>query len=367
MNEHQKFQQAFSHLHASADTLQEVMKMANKHPKARLSVKRAVLLAAALTLLISLAVVASASGLISYITAQLTPAEDPAQVLEEIYGNQISTEKPYMEDYLGNPIARPDMQRISLDSQAAEQAIGAYVSTAQGSFQSGSNTFRLCTFMIDEMGMGAFTWTAENPNGIYYKNIGYGMVDFNANSPFSDPVLTHHFGEESSFCDTFTFLIREENNGAKLHLVTYFGTTVSFSAGDTISWQMKDVQLEICPINYPPCHKLTCENGMDISLSYQGLILKAGSQTEIVPQRLELYFTDGTKYTVMDRGVYNQAGALWRKSDAVAYDELLILYNRLADPQQVERIELEYIWQETVQTDGKEQSVSRTEQCSFYP
>ena len=51
--------------------------------------------------------------------------------------------------------------------------------------------------MIDEMGMGAFTWTVENPNGIYYKDIGYGMVEFNANSPFLAPTLVQRSGRIS--------------------------------------------------------------------------------------------------------------------------------------------------------------------------
>ena len=341
--------------------------MTNKPTNIKRSKRYVVILAATLALLVSMTLVAYGTGLLSDIIAILTPSENSGPVLDDIYGNKISTDKPYIEDYQGNPIARPDMERIALDAQAAEEMVGAYVSTVDGRFTAGNNTFSLCTFMIDEMGMGAFTWTVENPNGIYYKNIGYGMVDFGPASPFSDPVLTHYTGDTGNFCDTFTFLIKDENNGTKLHLVTYFGTTAGFTAGDILTWCVKDVSVQILPVNFMPAQKLADENGMAVYVSYQGLILDAQSETEIVPHKMVILFADGRQYTLMDAGIYNQSGAVWRKNGNTSYDELLILFNRLIDPGEITSIVLEYTWRETVEQNGSHESILHTENATFYP
>lgn len=367
MNEQQIFRQAFSHLHASANTLQEVYNMAIKQTKTKHATRRLVILAAAMTLLVSMTLVAYGTGLFSDILAVLTPADNAGPVLESIYGDEISTNKPYMEDFQGNPIARPDMERITLDAQAAEEMIGAYVSTVQGTFTVNSNTFSLCTFMIDEMGMGAFTWTVENHNGIYYKNIGYGMVDFTPASPFSDPVLTHYAGETGSICDTFTFLIKDENNGTKLHLVTFFGTTTTFTPGDALTWQIKDASVQIIPVNFMPAKRLNDGNNMSIYASHQGMVLYAQSKTEIVASKILIHFTDGTQYTLMDKENSNQSGSLWRNNDDNAYNELLILFNRLIDPDDIAYIEVEYTWRESVEQNGSWESILHTETCTFYP
>ncbi len=367
MDEQQKFKQTFSHLHASADTLQEVRNMANNNKKVKHSTRRVVILTATLALLVSMTLVAYGTELLSNILAALTPLENVGPVLEDIYGNEISTEKPYMEDYLGNPIARPDMERITLDSQAAEEMVGAYVSAVQGTFAVDDNTFSLCTFMIDEMGMGAFTWTVENRNGIYYKNIGYGMVDFDPASSFSEPTLTHYADDTGNLCDTFTFLIKEENNGTKLHLVTYFGTTATFAQGDVLIWQVKDASVQIVPVNFMPAKKLIDENEMSIYASHQGLVLDAQLETEIVPHKMVIHFSDGTQYSLIDKGIYNLSGALWRKNGSINYDELLILFNRLIDPDEIASITLEYTWRETVNQNGITKSILHTEDRKFFP
>lgn len=364
MNEQQKFIQAFSHLHASENTLQEVTYMANKRNKKSYSPRRTMILVAILVLLISTTIVAYAAELFFDFFAILTPSSNSGPALEEIYGNNISTDKPYMEDYLGNPIARPDMERIALDPQAAEEMIGAYVSAVEGTFTAGKNTFSLCTFMVNDMGMGAFTWTVENPNGIYYKDIGYGMVDFNPASPFSNPVLTHYIGDTSHLCDTFTFLLKAENNSTKLHLVTYFATASSFTSGDTLVWQVKDTTVQIAPVNLMPSKVLTAENGMSVYASYQGMVLKANSQTEIVPHKMLITFTDGTQYAVTDEGIHNQSGALWRKDGNTSYDALLVLFNRLVDPDNISSIEIAYTWRETIDMN---ESILHTEKLTFLP
>jgi len=104
MNEHELFQRSFSALHASGNTLQEVMRRVHNKKSMNGTPKRIAVLVAVLIVLLSLATATYATGLWTELVAILTPAENPAQVIDDAFGDNISTEKPNMEDAYGNPI-----------------------------------------------------------------------------------------------------------------------------------------------------------------------------------------------------------------------------------------------------------------------
>ena len=176
MNEHELFQKTFSNLHASDSTLQEVMNRIHSGRGARGVSKRFAVLVAVLTLLFSMALVAHATGLLADLVAILTPAENPGQVIDDAYGDSISTQKPNMFDGYGNPIEMPDMEHPNVDFTEAEKIMGAYISDVDSVISIGKNTFTFKNFLIDETGTGAITWSVENPNGITYGEAGYGIV-----------------------------------------------------------------------------------------------------------------------------------------------------------------------------------------------
>ena len=54
-------------------------------------------------------------------------------------------------------------------------------------------------------------------------------------------------------------------------------------------------------------------------------------------------FNDGTQYCVEDdeKKIYNQSEAFWRQSERYRYDDLVYLFNRLIDPNEVSSVEVE--------------------------
>ena len=93
--------------------------------------------------------------------------------------------------------------------------------------------------------------------------------------------------------------------------------------------------------------------------------MNAQSEIEIVPQNILINFTDGSQYILIDDDMNNESGALWRKNGNVNYDQLLILFNRLIDPNEVSSIDIEYTWRETAEQNGTSESILHTEKCKF--
>ena len=91
MNEQELFQKSFSNLHASDNTLYEVMRKVNSGSSMKGISKRFVALVAALVMLFSMAIVVHSTGILADIIAILTPVEDPQQVIEQAFGDKIST------------------------------------------------------------------------------------------------------------------------------------------------------------------------------------------------------------------------------------------------------------------------------------
>ena len=116
-----------------------------------------------------------------------------------------------------------------------------------------------------------------------------------------------------------------------------------------------------------PVKTLTDGNIMTVSVSHHGLVLDAHSDTEIVPHKIEIQFTDGTKYLLMDKENYNISGSRWRQEGEIPYDQLAIVFNRLIDPENIASIEFEYTWRETTKQNGTLESILHTEHNTFLP
>lgn len=351
MSEHNIFQKSFSGLHASGDTLQEVLKRANcrKGPKG-ISKRFAVLIAATIAVF-SMALAAHATGLLGDLVAFLTPAKNPGQMIEGVFGTDISTEKPNMEDAYGNPIEAPIMERQPVDLTETEKLIGAYVSDVDGILSIGENTFTLKSFLIDETGSGAITWTAENPNGINYRDAGYGMVSFNSSSPFDNPTMYHYGadGSKKKSTDMYTALISKNEAGTKLELVSYFGTFDKYQIGDSFGWMVsrnrkqEAQKIKITPAQHIPAKAMTAAEGMRLTLSNHSITFDFNSDHDYIQNRIVIHFRDGSEYCLTDDegGIYNTPVSFSRSSDTYRYDDTVYLFNRIIDTDQVASVEWE--------------------------
>ena len=373
MNEHELFQKTFSNLHASDSTLQEVMNRIHSGRGARGVSKRFAVLVAVLTLLFSMALVAHATGLLADLVAILTPAENPGQVIDDAYGDSISTQKPNMFDGYGNPIEMPDMEHPNVDFTEAEKIMGAYISDVDSVISIGKNTFTFKNFLIDETGTGAITWSVENPNGITYGEAGYGIVYFTSVSPFDDPKIYHYGknGEIKKHVADYTALISKNEECTKLELVTYFGTFVKYEIGDSFVWEARvnygqeTQKLQITPAKHVPTKTMSEEGGMQLSIANHNLTINFDSNNEFVDDKVVIHYKDGTQYCLIDgEEVYNIRKSFWRSSEAYTYDDAVFLFNRFIDIDQVASVEVEGVLHE-VKPNGE--FAPQSKHFVFYP
>lgn len=349
MNEQEIIHKSFSNLHASNRTLQEVLNRAHTGKGAKGISKRFAVLVAVLTAVFSMALVAYATGLPEKLIAILTPAKEPSQMIDQAFGDSISTEKPNMEDAYGNPIEAPSMERPAIDLTETEKLIGAYISDVDGVLTIGENTFTLKNFMIDETGCGAITWTVENPNGIDYGDAGYGIVYFNSMT-IDNPNMYHYAadGSKKDVLDVTTALISKNKAGTKLELVSYFGTVAKYQMGDSLVWMVsrnrkqEAQKIQITPVEHIPAKTMTTADGMKLMIANQGLTFDIDSNTDFLIDKIVINFKDGTQYCVEDddANIYNLANAYWRQSKEYRYDELVYLFNRLIDTNEVASVEV---------------------------
>lgn len=349
MNEQERFQEAFSSLRASENTLQEVMNRIHSGKGTKGISKRFAVLVAILVILFSMALAVHATGLLADLAAILTPADAPGQVIDDVFGDNISTEKPKMEDAYGNPLEAPDMERPSIDLTEAEKMIGAYISDIDGVLTIGENTFTLKNFLIDEMGSGAITWILENPNGIEYADAGYGIVYFNSRT--IDNPRMYHYGADGSkkkSTDIYTALISKNEEGTILELVSYFGTFDKYEVGDSFVFfvsrdqKQETQQIQITPVEHIPTKTMTTADGMRLMIANQSITFNVDSNDEFLTDRIIINFKDGTQYCVEDEEakIYNLAETFWRQSEEFRYDELVYLFNRLIDTNEVYCVEV---------------------------
>ena len=376
MNEHELFQKTFSNLHASDNTLQEVMNRIYSGRGARGVSKRFAVLVAILTMLFSMALVAHATGLLADLVAILTPTENPGQVIDDAYGDSISTQKPDMFDCYGNPIEMPDMERPDIDITQAEKFMGDYISNVDSVVSIGNNTFTVKNFLIDATGTGAITWTVENPNGITYGEAGYGIVYFTSIAPFDDPKIYHYGknGEEKKHVADYTALISKNEDCTKLELVTYFGTFVKYEIGDSFVWEARinygqeTQKLQITPTKHAPTKTMFEEGGMQLSIANHELTINFDSNNDFVADKIVINYKDGTQYCLVDGvEVYNICKSFWRSSETYTFDDSVYLFNRVIDTDQVASVEVDGILHEVKSSGTDNEYTPHSMHYVFYP
>ena len=380
MNEQELFQKSFSNLHASDNTLYEVMRKVNSGSSMKGISKRFVALVAALVMLFSMAIVVHSTGILADIIAILTPVEDPQQVIEQAFGDKISTEKPDMKDAYGNPLDMPDMERPSPDLTETEKLIGAYISDVDGVLTVGENTFTLKSFLVDEKGSGTITWTVENPNGIEYGDAGYGMVYFAPMAPFDEPRISHYGVDtpKDKGISSRTVLVSENESRTTLGFATYFGTFSEYQQGDSFVWavsingKQETKSIQITPAQHIPVKVLEESRGKQLLLANLSLTLDHNSNIESIPGKIVIYFKDGTEYCLQsgDRTVHNVSAGFWRSNESYSYDELVLMFNRIIDVDEVACVEMECSWLEVAEEGIDATNIEnyrRHENYMFYP
>lgn len=374
MNEHEIFKNSFSGLHASDETFQKVMDRADNHVRTGGFSKRFAALVAVMVMIFSLALVAHATGLLADLVAILTPADNPGQIIDSVYGDGISSQKPNLQDAYGNPIEMPAMNRINLDLEEGEKLVGAYISDVDGAVTVGNNTFILKNFMIDETGNGILVWMVENPNGIAYSESGYGMVCFSPVASFAEPYLHQISADGEEYMTAMeTALISKNENSTKLELVSYFGTYGNYQKGDSLIWTVASGEekqtIQIVPAEHIPTTELVAESGLKMFLVNQAVTIRFDRKHEFTVERMVIHFKDGSQYSILDREemVMNATESFWRASEKNNYGDSVFLFNRLIDVDNVISVEIDGHWLESVVADDGYENIRHEESFIFQP
>lgn len=360
MPNQQLFNETFSHLHASDDTLQEVMNMTRTHRKPTRTLSRAITLAATLALLLSLAITASATGLLTDIIAKFSNAEDPGKALSDIYGEPAATDAPHAPGFL---------------------TLGDCTFSVEGSFAVGQTTVSLKDFAMNGMGIGALTFTVENPEGIAYRLSDGGTVilDGDLKEPRLFVDKDTPLGDNAA--ETQLRLIQGNEDGTMAELVMYFGLQDCPVGGEPmyLDFSSTDDQV-IVEITPPYAEGNLGMEGTDfkhVEFGSQGMALCWQEATPLTLTGLTIHFTDGSTYQVLDQAadVDHTQFYYWRtttvlKEDGTygigVYDRLLILFDRTIDPLRVSHITASYNWTESDGDPVDPQDVTWTASATYH-
>ena len=194
MNDHMKIRRALGPMHASEDTLEEVFAMIEREDTRRYTrhtgrrALRTAIIAAALAL--ALAGTAWAVG-------------EYTGFFQTVFGNESiggwDTENETLTDEDGNVVKEyivPGQERVAVDPDQAQELVGDATASVGASVTIEGVTFTVEDFVMDEYGMGALTYTMEDPEGFPGVEFDASFIrsDPLAGGTLLDPLLTVHDG-----------------------------------------------------------------------------------------------------------------------------------------------------------------------------
>ena len=307
MTEHELFQKTFSALHASPDTLMEVQKTMENSKKTHRTLRRGVVIAIAAALMLT---VAAAAGVVTLIKANVSPADKVDDTTHHAFTDDIDAATPLVEDGKGNFITAADMERIPGDPAVTERLVGDYLSKLEASLTVEGNTYKMGTFLVDEMGNGILTFSIENPDGFTYGDMGYGetWVDsVRADLSFGRSAPEDPNGQDSGyrFADMKLYADESTSTDTCLQMVAYFITGKGYETGTNFYFTVRDAayqpySIAIQPRVYLPVKTLTAANGQTVTISPLGMTVvdTLYSDTELGTDELLVHYQDGTDFAV---------------------------------------------------------------------
>lgn len=327
MFDRKTYQETFSALHASEDTLMEVVKMTRKTKK-NFRLLKTVALVAALAMLFSISAVA-AIGFIRY--------GSPGAMLQSLWGTNVDSHDGIVEyDEDGNLVTNiPAWERIPVDESLAEELIAPYIFAVGKTVECGEYTLEVEAALFDAAtGAGMLYYTVENSNGVS----GYEVFpDGELFWPVEAPVFTI-MSAGRSYIDTAM------SSDTKLYICTYY---IAGSEAESI-----DVGIGLGPgEDRSKTNNITVELPGDIgmlSVELEGGAVKlspVGIQIDSTAlgfsfaddlRRIVLHYADGTEYVVRDEEsfVSNYTYAL-SDQEVVTYT-----FNRIVDTNSIVSIEI---------------------------
>jgi hypothetical protein len=352
MTDRQLFEETFSRLHASEDTITEVFKMAREqdHRKMRrMPARTGALIALAAALLMTTAFAAAANGFFGTVFG--------TKGQENVEAHEVT------EPQKGSTYEVPAMEWVDVDETQAEELVGEYVAAVGTSVSVGDWTLTVDDYTIDDRGIGAIVYTLSNPNGMgdTIRDAGYGEYYVGGNNPdglreiglegdWDGGGMPHMF-------DTRNIVDLDLTTETELHAVMYFAPFYRYEAGESIHMTLQRVVGDIPtpeedamgvepeweeqtitfrPESFIPSRAFQSEDGYTAHVSPMGIFFDnffEGADPAAYLRELSVAFDDGTEYVLKSEDPYvdNQIVSCGSDMDDVE----ATVFNRLVDADSV--------------------------------
>ena len=329
MLDERTYKETFSHLHASDDTVTEVLKMAQKykHTPARKTGRRAIS-----------ALIAAACVLILSVTAYAVGAH--TGFFESVFGtsgaNSYEAYEQIADDTKPNSgmITVPAYERVEVDEDTAEALVGQQIQEVNESFTLLGTTVTAESLLMDENGIGVLAFTISNPDGFpnlekisdAHSSEVWNIITMDEEDGWvgSSPLISANDGT-NFIAAPYMYLDSARSTDTVKYVTAYFYLPTITAETDlvTVGWNWYEYNGEYeyglfgdalpavdehkehitLPLgNFVPAQTFRAENGITATVSPLGVVL-GGSFDGL--KELVLDYADGTSYTVIGEDVRN--------------------------------------------------------------
>ncbi len=370
-----RYREAMDRLHASDDTLTEVLHMVEKKETKRTArrVLRPAVVLAICALILGLGGVAYATGVLTKIQAILNPSNEVEveSFADAVYGDEeIDPSAEPVDTGKGTTHEVPEQERVEADPEVSERTIGDYTYNIDATATVGDYTYSFEQMLMDEDGRAAIYYTLSNPNGVRGYHAGnYGVIyfDWDEGDGLIDPMIST---VSNHYTDDCTYLMSASSDETELHIVDYVGMfDQDYEEGDALTvtmgiwhWHDKDNEEDIridetdmttitlLPEKLIPVTVLSTEDGSVGSVSPIGISLDMSQYG--VPIKCIIYYKDGTEYIVeSDEDNIDNSTLAWDKygtsedpeMDASNNQQMVsYCFNQLVDVSEIESVTFAY-------------------------
>ena len=319
MSDREKIKRVFSHLHASGDTVSEVLEMMSDEKRRKNVVRRFPAVAVICMILLC--------GVTVY-------AATHAELWKNVFGTGVEGR----EETSWKTEHYPAFERVDVDKERAEALVGEYVTPVGKSVKVGDYTFTVGDVLMDENGIGAIMVHVENPEGLGLDKKAAELQTFGFKASTAS----------GGFMDDSNYLIKDsltETGVDYVYYVTPFENQPKDEAIEirfminTGSEYVKDWPkgtVTIPDIKRIPAQSFSAD-GLTASVSPLGMVLSYSfdDRLEKPAREISIHYSDGTEYVVKGENVSNLS--LSSCSDH-NFDTVWYAFNRLADPSAVSEI-----------------------------
>ena len=340
MTDRQLIDETFSRLHASEDTVTEVLKMAREQDTTKIRrhpARTGALIALAAVLLMGTALAAVTGGFFDTVFG--------SKGQEDVAAHEV------VEEATGSTYEVPAMEWAEVDEALAEQLVGEHIATIGTSVSVGNWTLTVDDYTIDDRGIGAIVYTLSNPNGLgdTIQDAGYGEYYVDGDNPDGLREIGLSGDGEMHMFDTRNIVDKNLTTDTELHAVMYFAPFFHFEAGENIRMTLsravtmpdpdsgEDAEWEeqtvtFTPESFVPSVELVSEDGYTAHISPIGVFFDhsfEGADPDAYLRELSVQFDDGTEYVLKSDDPYvdNQVVSCTSFDDDVEAS----VFNRLVD------------------------------------